>query len=281
MLYYPVVKRYGDETYDLRAFVRPVSFSVLSIAQQLLIADKQTFIENSWNWVITNIKYPYFKNELSEVFDRHYMEGYLKPNSTSGIIKTAIVNGLMLSAARILITGALNLTPLTITKDFLIGNGIYSVISALVYNSHTYSPAFTYEQFDFWNFPEETIRDMTGDCEDASILLCSILRNALSENEVFVTVGFFENIGHAWVTIFNNVGQPIVLETTGDNILRVSESIIEQPPYYPLFRFNDINVIKIMGGSYTQGTTKKSKELEKIKALTRFYVLKNDFFVYQ
>lgn len=58
---------------------------------------------------------------------------------------------------------------------------------------------------DFWQFSNETIQLETGDCEDFSILLCSLLRsNGWKTDSVFVVVGEQNNQYHAWVRLIWN-----------------------------------------------------------------------------
>jgi predicted transglutaminase-like cysteine proteinase len=54
---------------------------------------------------------------------------------------------------------------------------------------------------DYWQTPEETLRLRTGDCEDFSILLCSLLRAyGLDAEQVFVALGDDgQGEGHAFV----------------------------------------------------------------------------------
>lgn len=54
---------------------------------------------------------------------------------------------------------------------------------------------------DYWQTPEETISSRTGDCEDFSILLCSLLRAyGIDAQQVYVALGADgENDGHAFV----------------------------------------------------------------------------------
>ena len=271
LIYYPVVRRYGNEIYDIREFVTPDTYSVYEALKDIEYTDMSSFIENSWHWVIRNINYPYFTNETAEFFDRHYMEEYIMETNTMKRVRQALINGAITGAARTLLTGTFTLSAIALARDMIIGNAVYSAVMAVVNNQQReYTPQHTYEQYDFWNFPAETLRDMTGDCEDSANLLCSILRNKLSEDEVFVTVGFFENIGHAWVVILNDAGQPIVLETTDDNIIKVSESIIEQEPYYPAFRYNDKKVVTLTDQTYIVGTS-ADQEKQKIKGLYKLY----------
>jgi hypothetical protein len=115
-----------------------------------------------------------------------------------------------------------------------------------------YLEAFTgrarqrYITFDFWSFPAETLAKGMADCDDVSILLASILRNRLSENEVFVSVGAFNGFGHAWVTLSNG----LVLEATSSpEAPRKYVAVMEAgSPYKPLLRFNDKKVIPISQG---------------------------------
>jgi len=59
---------------------------------------------------------------------------------------------------------------------------------------------------DYWQFPLETWHKKTGDCEDRSLLLASILRN-WSEN-VYAVGGEFKGEGHAWVVVNDQIIDP-------------------------------------------------------------------------
>lgn len=68
-------------------------------------------------------------------------------------------------------------------------------------------------QIEYWQLPTETFQLRTGDCEDFSILLCSLYRvNEYDESNAFVMAGptndlgelFFGETWHAWVRI--NIG---------------------------------------------------------------------------
>ena len=55
---------------------------------------------------------------------------------------------------------------------------------------------------DYWQFPNETIPLRTGDCEDFSTLLCSLLRaDGWSPDKVHVIIGVNNNQYHAWVRV--------------------------------------------------------------------------------
>jgi predicted transglutaminase-like cysteine proteinase len=55
---------------------------------------------------------------------------------------------------------------------------------------------------EYWQYPSETLTLRTGDCEDFSILLCSLLRaNGWDENEAFVVIGVKDSQYHGWVRL--------------------------------------------------------------------------------
>lgn len=55
---------------------------------------------------------------------------------------------------------------------------------------------------DYWQLPRETLSLGTGDCEDFSILLCSLYREiGWNENKVYVVVGEKDGMYHAWVKL--------------------------------------------------------------------------------
>lgn len=86
------------------------------------------------------------------------------------------------------------------------------------------------ERGDFWKFPTETLEGH-GDCEDSSILLCSILRNYIPPEEVYVVAGDWKGDGHCWVI----AGEPWnVIETTAS-----SAKSIREDSYKPEAFFND------------------------------------------
>jgi hypothetical protein len=74
---------------------------------------------------------------------------------------------------------------------------------------------------EYWQFANETIQLETGDCEDFSILLCSLLRsNGWKTNSVYVVVGEHNNQYHAWVKlIWNDIQYNIEPQGTGFDVL--------------------------------------------------------------
>lgn len=68
----------------------------------------------------------------------------------------------------------------------------------------SYPRSFLAYKFDFWQLPAETIQWRKGDCEDRSILLCTMMRMVgVSSSDVRVVVGVIhvngERGGHAWI----------------------------------------------------------------------------------
>lgn len=74
---------------------------------------------------------------------------------------------------------------------------------------------------EFWQFSNETIFLETGDCEDFSILLCSLLRsNGWATDSVYVVVGERNNMYHAWVRlVWNDMQYNIEPQGSGFDVL--------------------------------------------------------------
>lgn len=103
-------------------------------------------------------------------------------------------------------------------------------------------------KYEFWQFPFETIDHGLGDCEDTSILLCSLLRNPLSADEVHVAVGTYAGYEHGWVSLLKD-SERYVLETTLDQAFPDGPyQVLEAPPYRPLLYFNDEQAFEAYGG---------------------------------
>ncbi len=55
---------------------------------------------------------------------------------------------------------------------------------------------------EYWQFPNETLMLGTGDCEDFSILLCSLLRaDGWDEQEAYVVIGAKDRQYHGWLQL--------------------------------------------------------------------------------
>lgn len=92
---------------------------------------------------------------------------------------------------------------------------------------------------DFWQFSNETIQLKTGDCEDFSILLCSLLRsNGWETDSVYVVVGEQNNQYHAWVRlIWNDIQYNI--EPQGSGFDMVLGDVAYLSGYKAVCYFND------------------------------------------
>ena len=98
--------------------------------------------------------------------------------------------------------------------------------------------------YDYFQLPAETVAAGVGDCEDTAGLLTSILRNRLSAEEIFATIGTWQGFGHAWVTVAKN-GKLYTVETTKAAAKPLKT---EAAPYIPYIRFNDQVFIEIRPG---------------------------------
>lgn len=84
---------------------------------------------------------------------------------------------------------------------------------------------------ELWRFPAEILsqRNPVGDCDDKSILLCSILRNYFPAEDVHIAVGSHNSSGHAWVVLDGEI-----IESTADSKKKVNVT-----KYHPEVLFND------------------------------------------
>ncbi len=92
---------------------------------------------------------------------------------------------------------------------------------------------------DFWQFSNETIQLETGDCEDFSVLLCSLLRsNGWNTDSVYVVVGEQNGQYHAWVMlIWNDIKYNIEPQGSGFDV--VLGDVTYLSGYRALCYFND------------------------------------------
>jgi hypothetical protein len=65
---------------------------------------------------------------------------------------------------------------------------------------------------EYWQYPYETMQLGLGDCEDSSLLLCTILR--IFGVEAYVHVGLVPQGGHAWCSFLDEQGSLRLLEST-------------------------------------------------------------------
>lgn len=93
---------------------------------------------------------------------------------------------------------------------------------------------------EYWQFSKETMTLKTGDCEDFSILLCSLLRAAgYSPNDVYIVIGKNQNGYHAWVKInLESIGW-YNIEPQEDGLATLVGDFLTLSDYQALYEFND------------------------------------------
>jgi len=98
----------------------------------------------------------------------------------------------------------------------------------------------TYGQSDYWQLPKETLQRGTGDCEDFSILLCSLLRaNGWSANDVYVVIGEKGESCHAWVKINLGILGWYNIEPQADGWNTLVGDFLSLSGYDAICHFND------------------------------------------
>ena len=109
-------------------------------------------------------------------------------------------------------------------------------------------PVFSQTVYEYWQFPSELLARgyytgrFMGDCEDTSILLCSLARTA--GYNVHVGIGEMRGIGHAWC-IYN--GQ--ILETT---LSRAAAPRAPGDPYELMGYFNELESVETVPDTYAR-----------------------------
>ncbi|HIH96019.1 MAG TPA: hypothetical protein HA348_00765 [Thermoplasmata archaeon] len=97
--------------------------------------------------------------------------------------------------------------------------------------------------FEFWQYPEETIKSKSGDCEDFAILLCSLLRaNGYSPEEVFVALSVEGSTGHAFVAVKEGENYRLIEPQARQSILGFSAWLTDSQlhSFKPEYLFNDL-----------------------------------------
>jgi transglutaminase-like putative cysteine protease len=93
---------------------------------------------------------------------------------------------------------------------------------------------------EYWQFGKETISLKTGDCEDFSILLCSLLRAAgYSADDVYVVIGKNAEGYHAWVKINLDTIGWYNLEPQENGWATLVGDFLTLSDYQALYQFND------------------------------------------
>jgi transglutaminase-like putative cysteine protease len=109
-----------------------------------------------------------------------------------------------------------------------VGNRIQYVSDSEIHNEREY-----------WQFSNETIQLETGDCEDFSILLCSLLRsNGWEPNSVHVIIGEQNNQHHAWVRLIWE-GRQYNIEPQGSGFDIVMGDYLNLSGFEAICFFND------------------------------------------
>jgi len=127
------------------------------------------------------------------------------------------------------------------------------------------------KKLEFFQFPFETIDHGIGDCEDVSILTCSLLRNVLPASEVHVALGRVDRYYHSWVSLVLN-GQRHILENTLDQAFPGGPyQVLEASPYWPLLYFNDEQAFERYEGAWAEMKQAWRQEKIKLRLLRQVY----------
>jgi len=94
---------------------------------------------------------------------------------------------------------------------------------------------------EYWQLPIETLSLGTGDCEDFSILLCSLYRAiGWNENEVYVVVGEKEGMYHAWVKLNVDIIGWQNIEPQAGGLNTLVGDFLSLSDYTARYNFNDV-----------------------------------------
>ena len=105
-------------------------------------------------------------------------------------------------------------------------------------------PAKRYVAYDFWEFPAEVLRDREADCEGSAALLVSMLRCRWPNFPAYVSVGYFREFGHVWVSVASGSDWQI-WDTTLGYVPDPAPVERTSPDYRVLFRYNEREVIQV------------------------------------
>lgn len=111
---------------------------------------------------------------------------------------------------------------------------------------------------ELWQFPSETICRGVGDCEDSSILICSLLRNFA---DAYVVLGAYQGLGHSWVIS----GRGETLEAT----FTEAQPVPDPENYCAYVYFNDQEVIELWPGALNEIFELGRDEVTKLNLMTQ------------
>lgn len=115
---------------------------------------------------------------------------------------------------------------------------------------------YRHDMAEFWQFPSETLARREGDCEDASILLCSLLENF---TDGYVVLGSYQGYGHAWCQSNSHI-----LETTFTS----AQAVPDPQNYCPYVLFNQDKVIEVWSGALDEIFKLRRNEATKLNLLS-------------
>jgi len=111
------------------------------------------------------------------------------------------------------------------------------VANEIVYVSDTTAHGVS----EYWQLPRETLSLGTGDCEDFSILLCSLYRAiGWNENDVYVVVGEKEGLYHAWVKLNVDIIGWQNIEPQAGGLNTLVGDFLSLSDYTAKYNFNDV-----------------------------------------
>ncbi|MBA7538401.1 hypothetical protein ES705_30676 [subsurface metagenome] len=107
---------------------------------------------------------------------------------------------------------------------------------------------------EHWQFSSETLRG-TGDCEDTSILLASLLNNFTN---AYVALGEYGGYGHAWCQLDGQVFESTYTQ---------ARPVPDPGNYEPLVLFNNVEVNELYPGALTDIFTLRRDEAAKLNLM--------------
>lgn len=110
---------------------------------------------------------------------------------------------------------------------------------------------------ELWQFSSETIARASGDCDDSSILACSLLRNFTN---AYVVLGSYLGYGHAWCQLGGQI-----LETTYTS----ARPVPDPTAYEPMVIFNESEVVELWPGALVEVFKTGRNEASKLNLIAK------------